>query len=144
MSLTSKQNPARIYAKSNIGTVSEEVTLSFRFLTSNDDYNFSFFGKSKNEGQKTKAALYDRIEDITKNSWLHWHNLSKFNGGIERIPAKELKFKPCSYEFSDGDKVIIFRFNGDKYRIIGLKIENSPCFYVIGFDFDHSAYDHGS
>ena len=144
MSIKNKHNTDKIIIKSSTGTAPEEIGFSFKHLTTNSDYNFSYFSKSKNECLKSKASLYDRIEEITKSPWIHWHNLSKFNGGIETLPASSIKFRPDKYVFSDGDKVIVFRFNSDKCRIIGFKTESSSNYYVIGFDFDYSAYNHGS
>lgn len=143
MSLKSKCNQTKIHQSKVARPQDEGIGLSFKYLTSNSDHNFSYFKKNKNECIKSKAALYDRIEEITKESWMYWYNQSKFTG-IETLPVKSITFKPSGYEFSDGDKVIVFRFNGNDGRIIGFKIDSSPFYYVIGFDFDHSAYDHGS
>lgn len=144
MSLKDKRKSLKITPNQIAKVQNEEVGFSFKYLTTNSNYNFEFFEKSKHDCIKSKAVLLDKIEEITQQPWIHWHNQSKYCGGIERIPAKELKFKPNDYEFSEGDKVIVFRFNGDKYRIIGIKFELDPFYYVVGFDFDHSAYNHGS
>jgi len=142
MSLKNKKTNNRISQNQAVQSKDDRIGFSFVYLTTNTDHNFLYFKKNKSECYKVKAALYDRIEEITKEPWLYWYGQSKFNG-IETIPAKEIKFKPSGYEFSDGDKVIVFRFNGDKGRIIGVKLDSSPFYYVIGFDFDYSAYNHG-
>ena len=48
----------------------------------------------------------------------------------------------------DDEKIYIFRFktadNKNNGRILGFKKDRCPIYYIIGFDFDFSAYDHGS
>lgn len=116
--------------------------VSFRYLTSNSSYNFNYFS-NKNNALEAKAELYDRIESITKDTWLHWNGLPKDRGGIETINSGQIKWSPNGYSLTNDQKLIIFRFNSNNYRIIGFKDGQCPTFYIIGFDFNYSAYNHG-
>ena len=57
----------------------------------------------------------------------------------------DLRFAANGYQFSSDEKVIVFRFGiNSGYRLLGIKGNDSNILYVIGYDFDFSAYDHGS
>ena len=116
------------------------VAFSFKHLTSRKEYNFEGLDKGKN--REWHSALVDRIMQISKEPWLTWLNTPK-ETGIETIRASQLNFSPSGYEFSPDEKVFIFRFNSQSGRIIGIKERESPVYFVIGFDMDFSAYDHG-
>lgn len=118
-----------------------EQMLSFSFchLTTNKSYNFQKLDRgAKKEWQ---SALAERIIEITQDPWLYHFNLGK-KQGIETLPNSHIKFSPNEYTFSEDEKVIVFRFNSEKGRIIGIRKDDSPIFYVIGFDVDFSAYKH--
>ncbi len=114
-------------------------SFSFRYLTTNKLFNFEKLDKrAKGEWQ---SALAERIIEITKNPWLYHSNLPK-EQGIETLKKQEICFSPYEYIFSPDEKVIVFRFNSGKGRIIGIRKDKSPIFYVIGFDTNYSAYKH--
>lgn len=87
--------------------------------------------------------MIDRLTEISGETWVYWQSLSK-NHGIETFSAKQLKFSPSRYKFASDEKVIVFRFFNQDFRIIGFKDSRLPTYYIIGFDFDYSAYNHGS
>jgi len=113
-------------------------SFSFCYLTTNKKYNFESLDKGKQK--EWSAALVDRMIEISKEDWIYWFGLPK-NKGIETIPYEKVNFSPNEIGISDDEKVIVFRFNSQKGRIIGFKVDT--IFYIIGFDFDFSAYDHG-
>lgn len=122
----------------------EKPHFSFEYLTSNNNFNFEWFtSKAKRDKTEAKAALIDRLIEISSSSWLFWNSLDKKHG-IETISIRELNFSPSGYKFSSDEKVTVFRFFNQKYRIIGFKDTSLPTYYIIGFDFDYSAYNHGS
>lgn len=127
---------------------SEYISFCFKYLTDNDNFNFSYFsGKQKTEERDIKSNLYDRIEALSKLTWEQAALLPK-NTGFETIPLDEIGFVPNDIVLSDEQKVYIFRFkgvNGHSCRMIGIKLpgERTVC-YIIGYDFNYSAYDHGS
>ena len=65
--------------------------------------------------------------------------------GAETLSMDDLRFAANGYQFSNDQKVIVFRFGGNSsYRLLGVKGNESNVLYVIGYDFDFSAYNHGS
>lgn len=136
---------SKVSADNTSKKCSSNPSFSFEHLTSNTKYNFEFFGKDKNLKISAKAAVCDRLQEISQQTWIFWNSQRKAVG-IETLKADDLYFKPCGYDFSDDEKVIVFRFSflRNDCRIIGIK--KSPCsvYYIIGFDFNHNAYDHGS
>ena len=97
----------------------------------------------KGDKKEWQSALAERIIELSQNTWLYWFGLNK-EQGIETIYSSQLNFPPNNYSFSEDEKVIVFRFNSQKGRIIGIKNNRSPIYYVIGLDTDYSAYDHGN
>jgi|GEM_PF-2061994 len=115
---------------------------SFRHLTANKAYNFEYFKKSQNERSAMLEALAVRIAEITSKSYEHWFSLPK-KTGCETMPYWQFKeIKPNAINISKDDKVYVFRFNHQEYRILGIRNGKCPTLQVIGFDFDHSAYKH--
>lgn len=124
------------------------ICFSFCYLTANGSFNFDYFNSSqKRECETIKASLYDRLEELSKYKWIDLMALPKGHG-FETIPVSRLKFQPSEMDDISGQKAIVFRFkgvNGKDCRIIGIKEDHcSAVCHVIGYDFDYSAYDHGS
>lgn len=146
MSKVKKQgNPPKISSSPTIEKCPQGVSFSFGHLTTNKNFNFEFFSNNTHDLLAAKAAILDRLQELSQKSWLYWQGLSK-RQGIEMLLSDDIRFSPSGYSLSGDEKVIVFRFSfsGTDCRIIGVK--KSPCsvFYIIGFDFDHSAYNHGS
>lgn len=120
-------------------------SFSFEHLTNNDSFTFDYFAKDKRARNAAKTAVYDKLEKISREDWIFWYNQGKI-AGIETIPANQINFEPYDYSLSDDGKVIVFRFSydGNDCRILGITKSPCPIYYVIGFDFNHNAYDHGS
>lgn len=115
---------------------------SFRYLTRNNQYQFDYFS-NQNDKDKMMSLLLERVREISEKPYTYWNGLSK-NQGSEMIPYSEMKVNPNGLILSQDDKLIVFRFNRQQYRIIGIRIESCPILYIIGFDFNYSAYSHGS
>lgn len=117
---------------------------SFRYLTTNSTYNLNYF-KSTQESEKNKmlAELSKRITEITSDTWLKWGSKGK-KIGYETLIYSNLAFSSNKLPdtFTKDEKVYIFRLNGSSYRFIGVKIDYCPTLYIIGFDFNFSAYKH--
>jgi hypothetical protein len=46
---------------------------------------------------------------------------------------------------SEDSKIIVFRFNNQKSRILGVRSQEcNSILYIIGYDWDFSAYNHGN
>jgi hypothetical protein len=117
---------------------------SFRYMTTANKYTFKHFGNNMRDAHAAYESLHSRLYEISNHKWWHWYDLGyKSNGGLEMINAHQLRFSPAENSMLDDKKVIVLKFYRGKYRIIGLKQENNDTLFVIGFDFDFSAYDHG-
>lgn len=138
--LKNQNQEIKIY-KNNIKDESQNIlSFSFFYFTKNKKYTFEKMDKKAK--RDWESALLERMITISKESWVYWQGLSKENG-IEMIFANELNFSPSNdYIFSKDEKVIVFRFNSERGRIIGVKKKDCPIFYVIGLDTDFSAYRH--
>ena len=109
--------------------------ISFRYLTSNKRHSLEYLQKcSVADRAKTMEGLLRRLEEITKSSWAK----------LGALP-RQLRFSGTDANKED-NKVWVFRFDTwqghDKGRIIGFKDNPCSAFFVIGFDFDFSAYSH--
>lgn len=69
--------------------------------------------------------------------------------GYEMIPISDFFINLDNIKedlsLSDDSKIIVFRFNNQKNRILGVRSQEcSSILYIIGYDWNYSAYDHGS
>lgn len=119
---------------------------SFECMTTNSKYCLSALAPGI-EREQTLVGLYKKLAELSSKPWLHWTQQPK-NTGLETISYDQLRFSPRSTVTLTKDTTLfVFRFDTHlgcgKGRIIGYK--NKPCsvLQIIGFDFDHSAYNHG-
>lgn len=145
----------KIKSKSNKISIEEpEKDISypvfcFKHITTNKKYNINFFKKSKDK-QRAYGALFYLIGEMQQMTWKDFMSLPK-ETGMESMKSSELKFNPNDYDLTPDQKVVVIRFNRQKYRVIGIKEripgasdkESVDIFHVFGFDFNYSAYDHG-
>jgi len=130
---------------------------SFQYMTQNDNkYSFSFFGKSQfRDGHGAYEGLIKRLCDLErinldtlllqpKNTGLETIDISQFHGPFKRI----VKENQLRNEQAEVCKLTVFRFKNahnkeSEYRLICKQcVTEERLFYIIGFDFDFSAYDH--
>ena len=69
--------------------------------------------------------------------------------GYEMIPFSDFKLNLDSIKrnlkLSSDSKMIVFRFNNQNARILGVRSQEcNSILYIVGYDWDYSAYDHGS
>ena len=94
---------------------------------------------------KTQSNVYSRLEEISKESWLKLSQYNKYLG-FETLDYSYIRFL-AGVDLPKDESIYIIRFdlyNGDKGRILGFKKRGCPILYIIGYDFDFSAYSHGS
>ncbi|MDU5274412.1 MULTISPECIES: hypothetical protein [Peptoniphilus] len=140
-------NDNNIVTKS--GSIVNYPIFSFKHITRNNKYNIKFFKKSKDK-QRAYGALFYLIGEMQQMTWKDFIRLPK-EKGMESMKSSELNFYPNDYNLTPDQKVVVIRFNRQKYRVIGIKEripgasdkEGIDIFHVFGFDFDYSAYDHG-
>lgn len=114
----------------------------FKFLTTNNKFNFNYFTSEK-EIKESKSIILDEIIRLQTKNWIEW-GLERKSIGYESIPITKIKFRPNNMITTNDMKVIVFRVFSQKWRIIGIKSPFSKgVLHIIGFDFDYSAYNHG-
>jgi len=117
---------------------------SFRYLTKKKDFNLEHF--SKKERRKRENAhdkILKRMSEICTKKYVYWQGLDK-KRGCELLNYSQMKFSPKDLDLTSDSKLYIFRTESDEFRIIGYKAGDCPTLHIIGFDFDYSAYNHGS
>ena len=148
--MSKKIKGAKSTVKLNIKKVDapQLITVSFCYLSKNKTRNFGFFG-SKNIRQKADAfeQMLSFLQRLTLKTRADIAEIAKDRDcGFEMLDNEIVNCTPNGYQFSENDKVTVFRFgdngNGGNYRLLGFFENNSPVLYIIGFDFDYSAYQH--
>lgn len=118
---------------------------AFDRLTTNSRYNLDNL-RPGHDRESTLLGLYERLRELSSESWLHWSQQSKFQG-TEIMRLGDLSFQPGGEPLPKDEAIYVLRF--DTYqgrregRIIGFKDDPCAVFHIIGFDIDFSAYDHG-
>ena len=126
------------------------VSFNFRYLTDNKNYNFDYFGKKElRKCSEAYSQLYSKLKVLSENDMRCWKQAGKVSV-YELIPFNEFSEQFQSI-LSNVDivgkdsKIAVFRFGQNDYRIIAKEgINQRDILYIIGFDFDYSAYNHGS
>lgn len=122
------------------------VLFSFAYLTSHKEHNLDYFHKHPGGNEaRSLIHLLDNLQFWSASTWNQLKELSHKERGYEEIGVDELRtniLDNLPVALSATDKVTIFRF-GESGRLAGIHPEDSPVFYVLGFDFDFSLYDHG-
>lgn len=140
----SKHNskPVQKNSSAELGDVLNYPSFSFEFLTSQSEFNFDYFKSDHESANEAKAALIDKMILLAQEDWKDLEHLTK-RTGFELINHSEIKIKNDHIPFELPEKYIIFRFDKQKFRLIGFKLKSNPVFYILGFDFNYSAYNHG-
>lgn len=129
------------------GNSEEYVLISFAFVTENKKYNFDYFRDSMHREEIAARRSLDRLlNELSINTWLALGQRSKYQiGGFEKIPCDSCNNSIFNkFPVSPDSNIHSFRFgDGDSYRMIGIKPTNCHRINILGYDFDHSAYNHG-
>ncbi len=124
------------------------IILSFKYSVKNKNYTMEKHGKAKEKCNKIIQNLFEKLEDISQITWKELQNRPK-ETGYETIPISEFKISfdnlKKKLNLSDDSKIIVIRFNNQKCRILGVPSQEcSSILYIVGYDWDYSAYNHGS
>ena len=97
---------------------------------------------------KTIKKLFEKLEELSKLTWKELQNRPK-EAGYETIPISQFKIDLTNIKndlnLADDSKIIVFRFNNQNARLLGVRSQEcSSILYIIGYDWDFSAYDHGN
>lgn len=123
------------------------VIFSFCYMTSNPIHNFKYYKKAdKNNELLARQHLSQFLMELSSNTWMEIGKRRKDQKcGIDSIPYNRIVFSPVELSPSEDSKVFSFRFgNADSFRLLGIKEKDCPVLHIIGYDFNFSAYDHGS
>ena len=119
---------------------------SFRYLTSNSTYSLACLNKGRDR-ETVLEGIHQKLCELSSASWLHWSQQRK-NVGLEMVAYQGLRLKTKEGVFLEKDTPIyVFRFNthlgNKKGRILGYRDGSCAVMYIIGYDIDFSAYEHG-
>lgn len=124
------------------------ISFSFKYLTSNKNHSFDYFNSDMRNCYTAYEALVERMRELCCIDM----DCAKARGkvsGCEPIPYKRLSSSMKSIcdsveVISKDSSLSVFRFNQNNYRLLCKTDLNHPnLLYIIGFDFNYSAYDHG-
>lgn len=124
------------------------IILSFKYSIKNKNYTINKITKEKAKCNKTIEKLYEKLEEISKLTWVELQNRPK-EAGYEMIPISEFYINlddiKDKLKLSNDSKIIVFRFNNQEARLLGVRSQEcSSILYIIGYDWDYTAYNHGS
>lgn len=113
--------------------------ISYRYMTTNKQYSL----KDKCEPIMLAHILHKRLLEITQKPWIYWSQQDK-GYGFETLEYSRININPSGCELTGDEKIIIFRFDSSRCRILGFRKDSCPTLYIIGFDLNFSAYNHGN
>lgn len=126
---------------SRLGFIYDRPLFSFNYMTTNKNFNFEY--KDKALVKKFSHLLIQKITELENKFTIKQLFVLHNNKIFESFCIGKIYFKPSGIIVSNDTKVYVFRVT-DNYRMICLYSDIAPIFHVIGFDFNFSAYDHGS
>jgi hypothetical protein len=109
-------------------------------------FSFQFFDLSKGLKASQSAKLANVLKECQHLSLQPWLALTQQRKdttlGYEMLPVSRLEVGLPSDFPQDIEKVSVFRFCGQKARLIGHRTKEN-IFYVFWLDFDFVVYKHG-
>lgn len=122
-----------------------KLSFSLEWMTRNKSYSFSGFDRKRmREELNARQALSGLLSLLSGSTWSEvFARRREELGGTEQIRYRELAFEANMVELPSDTNALSFRFGGGKYRALGIKMPNDNRLYLIGYDFDFSAYHHG-
>ena len=124
----------------------ESIILSFKYSIKDKKHSIEHIFKTKDNNKKTIQNLFEKFEELSNLTWKELQNRPK-QSGYETIPISEFKINldniKKDLELADDSKIIVFRFNNQKSRLLGVKsAQCKSILFIIGYDWDYSAYKH--
>ncbi len=127
------------------------IGLNFGWLCSDPHYGLLCESRAKDGGQKERLeALFTCFEKLCRSSWSTLEQLGKFRGGPEVLPVEEIQnlalFENMPSDVIQGSgQLVSLRFGREEYRLMAWHDDRQPeVLYLLGADWDHTLYDHGS
>ena len=86
------------------------------------------------------------LKELSQKTWLELSRRTKYQiGGFEKLRYDQINVSPVNLTMPKDENILSFRFgSADAYRLLGCRKDGCNVLYVIGYDFDFSAYDHGN
>ena len=122
------------------------IVLSFKYSINDKDHSIDYLTKSKANNKKTIQNLFKKFEELSNLKWKDFINKPK-EIGYEAIAISQFKIDLSNIKkelkLSNDSKIIVFRFDNQKARLLGVKSkECSAILYIIGYDWNYTAYKH--
>ncbi len=127
----------------------DHILFSFKHLTNNRKYGLDPVNNmGLRDGNEAYKALLDKFTTLSQMNYSGIFGIGKRQGGCDPIPytsfGMQMKSIMDNIDLIKKDSVLsVFYFGGRKYRLICKQdIQNRNLLYVIGFDWDFTAYNH--
>ena len=124
------------------------IILSFKYSVNAKKYTIEeVTKKSKEKCNNLMYKLYEKFKELSNMKLLEFQNKPK-STGYEMIPIYQLNMEideeiRKELELTNDSKVIVFRFNKQKCRMLLVQSRKCPSLlYVIGYDWNYNAYKH--
>lgn len=126
----------------------EKILLSFKYSIKNKNYTIEKIIGAREKCNKIMSKLFQKYEEISNLTWKELQDRPR-EAGYEMIPISKFHINLDNIKkdlnLSEDSKIIVFRFNNQDCRLLGVRSQEcSSILYIIGYDWDYSAYDHGS
>lgn len=132
---------------SNCVANDNNIVISFKYSVKGKKYTIESKVQNRQKCNEDIEKLFERLKEISNTTWKELRNKPR-EVGYEMIPIHRFNVNMNNIKkelnLSDDSKIIVFRFGrGQKYRMLGVRCEDcSSILYIIGYDWDYSAYDH--
>lgn len=124
------------------------IILSFKYSVKSKNYTIEKITKrTKEKCNDIIYELYEKFRELSNMKLIDFQNKPK-STGYEMLPLYEFNFSlddetKKKLELANDSKIIVFRFNKQKCRLLLVQSKTCPALlYVIGYDWDYSAYKH--
>lgn len=134
--------------QSNCLANNNHIVISFKYSVKDKRYTIESKVQNRQKCNEDIEKLFERLKDISRTTWRELQNKPK-EVGYEMIPISRFNINMDSIKdelrLSEDSKIIVFRFGkGQKYRLLGVTCKDcSSILYIIGYDWNYSAYNHG-
>lgn len=121
---------------------SKSVVMSFKYSLSKD-HSISFITKAKSKCNDVIDSLFTKLSEISKLTMLDFQDKPK-KSGYEGLPISSFSINFSNIKnqlgLSNDSKILVFRFHKEKCRL--LTVYKNEILYIIGYDWNFSAYKH--
>lgn len=136
--------------------VKDDFSFSLKYITNNNHYNFRYIESNIVEFQSIKSNIYeDFLKKVSELSMYSFKELllERKRNGIEVLTYGDLNFKLSNtneeyLSLSKDSSIYVFRFGknskGNNRAIFYKDSKCQPIMHILGFDFDYTAYNHGT